>query len=582
MKLSFKGILCAAALLGSVAANAKPQLRITASAVGPVVIQQGQNGPVQTIEAANIGDGSLSLIAASSASWLSATVGASTSCRLYGSCLPVNISLSTASLASGVYTGTITLNDSNAVDAPQTVSVTVQIGTNVPDNLAFYAAPGGSATSSFNAASAIKAVSSASWLSVALSGQGTYGFSVPYQVTAKATGLAANDYNGTIAVSGSSLASDNKTVAVVLHVTSSPIAQPAPSSLNFRLAADSISQTQAINVVNAGQGTLQVGEVTAAASSGTWLTASVDGNVISVTASSTGVAPGNYSGTVTVASNAANNSITIPVSFQVDTAGPAAASFEAAVNNATFIAGETVAPGDIMAVFGQQLFFSGPVLASNVPLPTTLSGVNGSTSTTQVLVNGQAAPLYYASYNQINFQLPFETQPGQAVVQIVRDGTPGNSISVQVVAAQPRVLPFSYGNYGIVQNATQGGFAISSDAGAALGGVVAHPAKAGKDYLTIYAIGLGPVAPTVPTGTAALGDPKLSHTTLATKVSFISGNPLGPKSVANASFSGLAPGFVGLYQVNVQVPAGAPKGNSIGMMLTTGAVSSNVVNIAIE
>jgi uncharacterized protein (TIGR03437 family) len=235
-----------------------------------------------------------------------------------------------------------------------------------------------------------------------------------------------------------------------------------------------------------------------------------------------------------------------------------------------------------MAVFGQQLFFSAPANAAATPLPTTLNGVSGSTSTVQVLVNGQAAPLYYASYNQINFQLPFETQPGQALVQVVRDGQAGNSISLEVAVDQPRILPFAVGNYGIVQNATQGGFAISAAAGSALGIGNVHPAKAGTDYLTIYAIGLGPVAPTVATGAAAPGSPNLANTTLATKVVFSSGNPFSPSPTVNASFSGLAPGFVGLYQVNVQVPADAPKGNSIGMYVVTGGVTSNPVNIAIQ
>ena len=582
MKLSLNGTLVAAALLSCVIANAKPQLRLTASALGPVVIQQGQAGATQTVDAANIGDGSLNLSATASASWLSPTIGASTSCHAFGSCLPVSIALNTASLTNGVYTGTVTLSDPNAVDAPQTITVTVQIGSGVPDNVTLYAPPGGAATSSFTTASQIKATSSASWLSVALSGAGTYAFSVPYQVKANAAGLSANDYNGTVAITGSSFIPDNKSIAVLLHVTASPIAQPSPAALNFHLAADSISQTQVINVGNLGQGTLEVSGATAAAASGTWLTATTSGNAITVTASSSGLVAGTYSGTITIASNAANNSITVPVQFQVDAAGPPVASFQGAVNNATFVAGETVAPGDIMAVFGQQLFFSVPANAAATPLPTTLNGVSGSTSTVQVLVNGQAAPLYYASYNQINFQLPFETQPGQALVQVVRDGQAGNSISLEVAVDQPRILPFAVGNYGIVQNATQGGFAISAAAGSALGIGNVHPAKAGTDYLTIYAIGLGPVAPTVATGAAAPGSPNLANTTLATKVVFSSGNPFSPSPTVNASFSGLAPGFVGLYQVNVQVPADAPKGNSIGMYVVTGGVTSNPVNIAIQ
>jgi uncharacterized protein (TIGR03437 family) len=51
---------------------------------------------------------------------------------------------------------------------------------------------------------------------------------------------------------------------------------------------------------------------------------------------------------------------------------------------------------------------------------------------------------------------------------------------------------------------------------------------------------------------------------------------------ARVTFSGLAPGFVGLYQVNVQVPPGAPAGDAITAQLEIGGVTSNAVTIAIR
>jgi len=48
------------------------------------------------------------------------------------------------------------------------------------------------------------------------------------------------------------------------------------------------------------------------------------------------------------------------------------------------------------------------------------------------------------------------------------------------------------------------------------------------------------------------------------------------------SFSGLAPGFVGLYQVNVQVPLNASIGSSVPVVLTIGGFSSNTVTIAVQ
>ena len=52
--------------------------------------------------------------------------------------------------------------------------------------------------------------------------------------------------------------------------------------------------------------------------------------------------------------------------------------------------------------------------------------------------------------------------------------------------------------------------------------------------------------------------------------------------VADVSFAGLAPGWVGLYQVNVQVPASAPVGDAVPVLLSVGGAVSNQVTIAVE
>jgi uncharacterized protein (TIGR03437 family) len=102
---------------------------------------------------------------------------------------------------------------------------------------------------------------------------------------------------------------------------------------------------------------------------------------------------------------------------------------------------------------------------------------------------------------------------------------------------------------------------------------VARPAKK-CEYITIWATGLGAVTHTPDTGAAALVDP-LSYTTTVPEVT-LGGVP------APVFFSGLAPGFVGLYQVNVKVPEEAPSGNAVDVILTLGGVASNAVTMAIE
>ena len=48
------------------------------------------------------------------------------------------------------------------------------------------------------------------------------------------------------------------------------------------------------------------------------------------------------------------------------------------------------------------------------------------------------------------------------------------------------------------------------------------------------------------------------------------------------TYSGLAPGFAGLYQVNAQVPAGAPTGGTVAVAITIGGSTSNAVTIAVK
>jgi uncharacterized protein (TIGR03437 family) len=47
-------------------------------------------------------------------------------------------------------------------------------------------------------------------------------------------------------------------------------------------------------------------------------------------------------------------------------------------------------------------------------------------------------------------------------------------------------------------------------------------------------------------------------------------------------YSGLAPGFVGLWQINVRIPADAPSGNAVPVRVLINGTPSNVVGIAIR
>ena len=252
------------------------------------------------------------------------------------------------------------------------------------------------------------------------------------------------------------------------------------------------------------------------------------------------------------------------------TANPPAVPANSVVNNASFASGANpLAPGTIAAVFGTNLddgssnAFSS--FGSKGELLTTLGGAS-------VSFNGIAAPLFSAFPGQLNVEIPQELAGQTSATVLV---TTGGLISA------PQTVPiggFSPGIFTIPSGGTgQGAIQISNTATFAapqgsIPGASANPVSPGQS-ITIFCTGLGAVTNPPATGAPASSGPL--STTLTTPLVSIDGIP------ANVSFSGLAPGFVGLYQVNAQIPAGVPSGNAIPLVLSIGGVRSNTVTVAI-
>ncbi len=571
-------VLASAACLG-----AAPILQLSATTVGPVSIVQGSNGPVETIQATNIGNGTLALTATASVSWLSVNVEPSTLCQS-GHCIPVAISLNTSSLKSGMYTGIVTVSDPAATDAPQTITVTVAIGGQVPSQVDLYAPPGGSATANFSTDHAVNSAVSTNgggnWLTLHLTGDGTFAFSVPYVITANALPGLTGNYTGTVKLSGSSSALDDKTVDVTLHVTTNPIIDLANASLAFTIGQGMAAQSQYVNTTNDGQGTLTIADTKVTMDSGTWLSAKpIAGTpLVQVTADPTGLSPGTHTGTVTIDSNAANGSMEVPVQFNVVAEAPPLIEVPGVLNPANYVVGEALAQGDIAVVKGTWLHNGDPVSASTKPLPTELGS-----DKVQVMVNGVAAPLYYVSFGQVNFQIPYETGVGSATIEVVSNGKTSNAETVQIVASAPRILQFCYasnycpGVWGVGVTFADNTFPIAStepvftDRGK-------RAVTAGTDVIQFYAVGLGQTTPPQTTGAAPTSGVVNPKYLVCFQLNALAQNPI----CVNASYSGVAPGYVGLYQVNVHVPADAPKGDQVMVTISNATSASDSVAISIQ
>jgi uncharacterized protein (TIGR03437 family) len=209
-----------------------------------------------------------------------------------------------------------------------------------------------------------------------------------------------------------------------------------------------------------------------------------------------------------------------------------------------------VSPGSLFDVYGTALA-AGPLSApsSSQVRPLTLNSV-------QVLVDGTAAPLLYVGPTQIVGQIPGSTAIGTASVVVV-NGISSAAAGVTVQQAAPWILTYGT-NRAIVQNQD---FSLNSSS---------NPAQVGS-YGVAYMIGSGPIFPNLPDGTPAPSSP-LSKETLTTTVT-IGG------AQASVSFAGMAPGFVGLVQVNFQVP-NLPAGD-YPIQVAIGSAQSNTPTVSV-
>src|SRR5271157_3194995 len=92
------------------------------------------------------------------------------------------------------------------------------------------------------------------------------------------------------------------------------------------------------------------------------------------------------------------------------------------------------------------------------------------------------------------------------------------------------------------------------------------------DVLTVYAAGEGQVTPPVGTGAASPSSPPANAALPVTA-------RVGSQD-ANVVFAGLTPGAVGLFQINVVVPALAP--GDYTLQVTVGGTKSNTALVTIQ
>ena len=233
------------------------------------------------------------------------------------------------------------------------------------------------------------------------------------------------------------------------------------------------------------------------------------------------------------------------------------------VSAASFAAGVPLAPGMIAAVFGPELALR-LEQASATSLPTLLGGTTMSFNETV------AVPVFFASPLQSNIQIPWELAGLQEATLTARISDEiSNAVVVTLAAHSPGLLTVTQTGAGQAAALISGTGLLAAPPGA-LPGAPSRPAVKGE-FVEVFATGLGPVSNTPASGTAASASPISEALTMPTV-------SIG-ETQARVVFAGLAPGFVGLYQVNVEVPSSAPSGESVPIAISIGGADSPVVQL---
>jgi uncharacterized protein (TIGR03437 family) len=201
----------------------------------------------------------------------------------------------------------------------------------------------------------------------------------------------------------------------------------------------------------------------------------------------------------------------------------------ASIVSAASYTADALAPNTIATIFGTNLAFNTQSLGLvGGEMPVTLEGV-------AVYISGVSAGLYYVSPTQINFLIPSIFRSGDVVIAVAREGVAGPHITITLNAAGPALF----------QDANSYALATHLD-----GSPITNTAAAqAGEWVVLYADGLGL---TVPKASAYAPDfviaPLADMTTFSVLLDGVTVN------AAQVNYAGLAPGFAGLYQVNLKLP----------------------------
>jgi uncharacterized protein (TIGR03437 family) len=474
-----------------------------------------------------------------------------------------NVSVDGSKLTSNTYTGKVIVLSSFAAGSPAVIPVTLTVTPGTisasPTTLSFTQVQGGAALPAQNVAVSsspgplnftvtTSTTDGNAWLSVITvtpaAGQmittpSTVQVVLNAAVVAK---LPAGPYNGTVTITSAGAGGSPINIPVSLTVVAPQTLTVLPASLSFSYIVGLTAPQPQTFQISASGGAAPFSVTTP--SSATWLQVSPTSGstpaTLSVAVNTQGLAPGNYTAAITINSPNSTTAASVTVTLTVTQI----IVKPTAITNAASYAAGAVSPGENIVIFGTGI---GPSNLTYGSLTAGGGALSTSAGNTQILFDGVAAPVVYASDLQTSVMVPYEVagRPTTSIV-VVNQGVQSTPLVYSVRAAVPGIYTQNYSGTGPGAILNQDGVTVNGPgASAAKGSVV-----------SVYMTGEGQTSPAGVTGAIAPVNVPAPWKQTPLKATATVGN-----LPAVVQYYGSAPGLVsGVMQVNVQIPANAPSG----------------------
>jgi uncharacterized protein (TIGR03437 family) len=234
----------------------------------------------------------------------------------------------------------------------------------------------------------------------------------------------------------------------------------------------------------------------------------------------------------------------------------------AGIANAASYAGGTVAPGEIVVIYGSGL---GPAALATMALTPNRQYVTTALARTRVRFDDVYAPIIYTSARQVSAVVPYSVAgQNSTTIRLEYQGDPSNTVTLPVSPSVPGIFTlYSSGSgQGAILNQD---YSVNGPANPAAKGTI----------VMLYVTGAGQTDPQGQDGKVIYEDPPRVAVPVSVKIGGVD---------AELRYAGAAPGMVsGVVQINVRVPASLAAGGAVPVEITVGGASSQPgVTLSVE